>query len=40
VVVIEEDDWEPDERAITNPEEYRINTWDNTFLGKYPRSTE
>ncbi|XP_056003962.1 WD repeat-containing protein 49-like isoform X2 [Ostrea edulis] len=34
VVIVEEDNWEPDERAITNPEEYRINTWDNTFLGK------
>ncbi|XP_065937258.1 LOW QUALITY PROTEIN: cilia- and flagella-associated protein 337 [Magallana gigas] len=32
--VVEEDNWEPDERAITDPEGFRINTWDNTLLGK------
>lgn len=31
--VVEEDSWEPDERAITDPEGFRINTWDNTLLG-------
>lgn len=31
--VVEEDNWEPDERAITDPEGFRINTWVNTLLG-------
>lgn len=26
-------DWEPDERAIIDPEGFRINTWVNTLLG-------
>ncbi|KAK6184641.1 hypothetical protein SNE40_007075 [Patella caerulea] len=27
-------DWSPDEQAIDNPQEYRINSWSKTFLGK------
>lgn len=38
-VVVEVDidgdsDWEPDIRALEDPANYRINTWDATVLGK------
>ncbi|XP_064596054.1 WD repeat-containing protein 49-like isoform X2 [Liolophura sinensis] len=26
--------WEPDERAINDPDNYRVNTWESTLLGK------
>ena len=26
--------WEPDEGATNDPANYRINTWENTFLGR------
>lgn len=31
---LEDDDWQPDELATTRPAEYRINTWEKTYLGK------
>ncbi|XP_069101965.1 cilia- and flagella-associated protein 337-like isoform X5 [Argopecten irradians] len=31
--------WEPDERAITEPDTHRFNTWDNTCLGKNYQET-
>lgn len=27
--------WQPDERATTEPKKYRINTWSKTVLGIY-----
>ena len=27
-------EWEPDPKAIEEPENFRINIWDNTELGK------
>ncbi|XP_048251647.1 WD repeat-containing protein 49-like isoform X1 [Haliotis rufescens] len=29
-----ESQWEPDESAICQPQDYRLNTWNNTVLGK------
>lgn len=31
--VVEEDNWESDERAIIDFEGFRINIWDNILLG-------
>jgi len=32
--VMVEVNWEPDERAITDPGGFRINSWDKTVLGR------
>ncbi|KAL5019580.1 hypothetical protein ScPMuIL_002472 [Solemya velum] len=29
-----ESEWEPDDRAVDDPIGYRVNSWDQTFLGK------
>ena len=26
-------EWEPDEAALTDPENYQVHTWDKTYLG-------
>ena len=28
-----DEDWEPDERAVTDLQGYRIHVWDSTILG-------
>ena len=31
----EEDNWQPDDDATSNPATYRFDTWKETFLGKH-----